>query len=299
MSQDSPAANWRKHLRVHPAAELFPRPSEAELKELAEDIRINGQRVPIAVCMSADGKTLAVVDGVSRLDAMALTGLLNIDSDGNLYIGEKTVRFTAVDTDPYEAAISLNIHRRHLTAEDKRDLIAKVLKAKPEASNATVAKQVRADDKTVAKVRRELESRSEIPNVNVRTDTKGRKQPSTKPKKSSKPTSPPKTDPIGSSPVGYSEAPATPVSPESRPRSVSPRDIALDDFSARAMELVRLTRNKSAARFAKTSLSDGDIRQLATFFAALLESKHHQDKSTEVSIEQRKAEHAMLDKGAE
>src|SRR5262249_30567487 len=163
----------------------------------------------------------------------------NIDSDGNLYIGEKTVRFTAVDTDPYEAAISLNIHRRHLTAEDKRDLIAKVLKAKPEASNATVAKQVRADDKTVAKIRRELESRSEIPNVNVRTDTKGRKQPSTKPKKSAKPASPAKTDPIGSPPARYSEVPAS-----SRPHSVSPRDIALDSFSALAMELDRLTRNK-------------------------------------------------------
>jgi len=52
-----------------------------------------------------------------------------------------------------------------------------VLKAKPEASNAAVAKQVKADDKTVAKVRGELESRSEIPNVNIRTDSKGRKQP--------------------------------------------------------------------------------------------------------------------------
>jgi hypothetical protein len=29
--------NWRDHLKVHPAADLFPLMSEAELKELAED----------------------------------------------------------------------------------------------------------------------------------------------------------------------------------------------------------------------------------------------------------------------
>ena len=37
--------------------------------------------------------------------------------------------------DPFELVTSLNIHRRHLTAEQKRELIAKVLKAEPEKSN--------------------------------------------------------------------------------------------------------------------------------------------------------------------
>ena len=59
-------------------------------------------------------------------------------------------------------------------------MIGKLLKAKPETSNLQIAKQVKADDKTVAKVRTELESRSEIPNVKKRTDTKGRKQSATK-----------------------------------------------------------------------------------------------------------------------
>jgi hypothetical protein len=36
--------------------------------------------------------------------------------------------------DPYEYVLSANLHRRHLTADQKRELIAKVLKAKPEAS---------------------------------------------------------------------------------------------------------------------------------------------------------------------
>jgi outer membrane biosynthesis protein TonB len=81
--------------------------------------------------------------------------------------------------DPYAHVISKNIIRRdlHLTAEQRRDLIAKVLKARPETSNRQIAKQMKVDDKTVAKVRTKLEARSEIPNVESATDTKGRKQP--------------------------------------------------------------------------------------------------------------------------
>src|SRR5262249_15977305 len=49
--------------------------------------------------------------------------------------------------------------------------------ADPSKSNLQIAREIRADDKTVASVRRELEARSEIPNVETRTDTRGRKQP--------------------------------------------------------------------------------------------------------------------------
>jgi hypothetical protein len=191
------AFNWRKHLPVHPAAELFPLMTEAELKELASDIAKNGLRAPI-VGWALDGQSL--LDGRNRLDAMALLGLLY--ETGDHHVGVKKwannqwtdrpddcIGFASGcefknfhDGDPYTIALSLNVHRRHLTAEQKRELIAKVLKAKPEASNLAIAKQVRADDKTVAAVRSDLESRSEIPNVETRTDSKGRKQPATKAK---------------------------------------------------------------------------------------------------------------------
>ena len=78
--------------------------------------------------------------------------------------------------------LSANIHRRHLTSEQRRELIAKLLKAQPDKSNRAIAKQTKADDKTVGKVRRELEGRAEIPHVDAVEDTKGRKQPTRKPK---------------------------------------------------------------------------------------------------------------------
>jgi hypothetical protein len=56
------------------------------------------------------------------------------------------------------------------------------------------AKQVKADDKTVAKVRRELESRSDIPNIETRTDSKGRNRPSRKPERDKQPSTPPPHD---------------------------------------------------------------------------------------------------------
>ena len=46
--------NWRSDLSVHPAADLFPLMSEAELRELGEDIKKNGLQSPIIV-MSGPG----------------------------------------------------------------------------------------------------------------------------------------------------------------------------------------------------------------------------------------------------
>ena len=47
---------WRDHIKVHPAADLFPMMSESELLELGEDIKKNGQKVQI-IFFSEDGPT--------------------------------------------------------------------------------------------------------------------------------------------------------------------------------------------------------------------------------------------------
>ena len=168
---------WRDVLPVHPAAELFPLMSKDELRELGEDIKKNGLTAPIIFWVRErkdwDGMArVQLLDGRNRLDAMEHIGLkllkggkFNLDAlklSLDLVVGVPSGSYKHVP-DPYAYVLSANIHRRHLTAEQKRDLIAKLLKAKPETSNLQIAKQVKADDKTVAKVRAKLETDSEIP----------------------------------------------------------------------------------------------------------------------------------------
>jgi hypothetical protein len=44
----SPLFDWRKHLKVHPAAEFFPPLSPQELHALTNDIEANGLHTQIA-----------------------------------------------------------------------------------------------------------------------------------------------------------------------------------------------------------------------------------------------------------
>jgi hypothetical protein len=129
-----------------------------------------------------------LLDGRNRLDAMELVGIsfeLSLNKDygwllNSNYTGSNTEIVDVHSGDPYDYVISANIHRRHLTNEQKRDLIGNLLKADPEKSNRQIAKLTKADHKTVGAVRSEKEGRGEIPHVKKRADTKGRKQPAEK-----------------------------------------------------------------------------------------------------------------------
>jgi hypothetical protein len=166
------AKPWRDVLPVHAAADLFPLLSKGELEELSRDIKEHGLRQR---CHTIDenGRTV-LLDGRNRLDALEHIGKeITLDNSG---IFEQL----PADVDPYSFVISANIHRRHLTGDQKRELIDKLLKATPEKSNRQIAETVKADDKTVGSVRRELEGRAEIPHTETRTDSRGRQQPASK-----------------------------------------------------------------------------------------------------------------------
>jgi ParB-like nuclease domain len=186
---------WRDYLQVHSAVELFPALSEAELKELAEDIRQNGLRVPIVVgAEDLDSSKYVLLDGRNRLDALALLGLLYA-VDGKLYLktwtGEKwadlsgeIVQFRHLEGgEPYAFVLSLNVRRRHLSNEQKHDLVANLIKATPEKSNRQIAAQANVvSHPTVAKIRERLEQKGDVEKVTTSIDTKGRKQPARKSK---------------------------------------------------------------------------------------------------------------------
>jgi ribosome modulation factor len=134
---------------------------------LGEDIKKNGLKSHLKL---HKGKLL---DGRNRLEAMELVGV-SADLSGD--VAALGCPFDHLDerVDPYDYVISVNLQRRHLTPYQKRELIAVVLKAKPGQSNRKIAKQTRADDKTVASVRRELESGAEIPQLEKTTGADGK-----------------------------------------------------------------------------------------------------------------------------
>jgi hypothetical protein len=194
--------SWRDVLLVHPAADEFPRMSETELRELGADIKKNGLKSPIALWKNQKHFPPVLLDGRSRLDAMEGAGIelrlesCGTDSDPQLKLWSRRaktdmwipvdmieLRGDQADGDPYTYVASANIHRRHLTAEKKRELIGKLLEADPTKSDTAIGEQARVSKNTVAKVRAEKERRGQIDHVETRTDTKGRKQPAKKQKK--------------------------------------------------------------------------------------------------------------------
>jgi hypothetical protein len=186
--------SWRDTIKIHPATNLLPMMSEAELRILGEDIKRNGLRDAIVLWREDTSREIAPVryllDGRNRLDAMELVGLPVVDGNGDLVV-EARYRFGkdsdpdrhGVIADPYDYVISANLHRRHLTAKQKCELLAELLVAQPGKSDRQIAQIAKVSDKTVGAVRRGLEGRSEIPHVEKRIDTKGRKQQAHKPAK--------------------------------------------------------------------------------------------------------------------
>jgi hypothetical protein len=86
----------------HPAANLFPMMSEEELDTLAKDIKAHGQHHPILLY---DGQ---ILDGRNRYEACAIAG-----------VEPKTLQWDGSGGSPTEFVLSLNAHRRHLTASQK------------------------------------------------------------------------------------------------------------------------------------------------------------------------------------
>jgi hypothetical protein len=126
------------------------------------------------------------------LDALALVGALRFDEHRRCLFfkqesGESSIWMEfegGEDFDPYACVLTLNLHRRHLTPEQKRDLIDVVLKAKPDLSNRQIGKLTKTDHHKVSDRRNSLESTGEISPVEktVGADGKKRKQAAKKAK---------------------------------------------------------------------------------------------------------------------
>lgn len=146
--------------------QTMPALSEEDAIALEKSIRTHGIQVP--VLMDEEG---AIIDGHHRWEIGTRCGI-QVPTE---------VREGLTEAQKVALSISLNIDRRQVSRQQKREIIAASLKADPTASNVEHARRTGASDKTVQTVRADLEGRSEIPNVEERRDSSGRTQPATKP----------------------------------------------------------------------------------------------------------------------
>jgi len=232
-----PAKSWRDFLPIHPAAERFPLMSPDELRVLAEDIKQNGLRIPCCIVEDKDGREV-LFDGRNRLDALELIGeKITLGTLNNSNIFE---RIEAEYIDISERVVSLNIHRRHLTGEQKRGIIAELIKAQPEKPDLQIAKTIKVSPTTVGTVRREMEAKGDVSKLETRTDTQGRKQRSSKPRKAKRSKVAASPPPPTADAQTIRDAAATRIralrSPQISPPPSSPRD----DIGTSQSEAARL-----------------------------------------------------------
>lgn len=154
-----------KQYKEHPLASIFPMMPDAELRELADDIKQNGQRAPIYLL---EGK---ILDGRNRFKACGMVGV------------EPKFRDFNGNGDPLTFVISANVHRRHLT-ESQRGLIAakladlqrggdrKTEQAETGKTVAQAAKELNVSERTVKTAKKVL---NEAPPEDVKAVEQGEK----------------------------------------------------------------------------------------------------------------------------
>jgi hypothetical protein len=191
MTEAPSTFDWRALLKVHPAAEAFEPLPEAEMQELTEDIRVNGLRALPVLWWSAD-QVPFLIDGRTRLDALAQLGLIYETPDHHVglrtWTGTKWANlsgdrmlFENVRGDPYEIARSFNVRRRHLSFDDKRRAVERLLKIHPELSHRQIAEKADVSPTSVGKIYKQKQEAGDVSTVDTsRIDTKGRRQPTHK-----------------------------------------------------------------------------------------------------------------------
>jgi len=156
-------------LKFHPLADIFPLMEGEEFEALVADIKANGLREAIAL---HEGK---ILDGRNRYRACLASGVQPYFQGEIRKCNGEVI--TDIVGDPLAYVISASIRRRHLTAEQRRELIAKLIKAQPEKSNRQIAEAAKASPTTVGTVRAKMEAAGDVSKLDTRTDSRGRGQP--------------------------------------------------------------------------------------------------------------------------
>src|SRR4051794_33934278 len=126
-----------------------------DFRRLKESIVERGFYPEMPVIVDEAGR---ILDGHHRAKAWAELG-----RDPGLLPVRVMEGLTEEEKDNFIWAV--NVPRRHLTTEEKRQLIAHRLKQRPDESDRAIGAAVGEDNKTVGRIRLDLEQREEIPHV--------------------------------------------------------------------------------------------------------------------------------------
>jgi len=173
-------------------AELMPPHDPDEMLNLRRDIAARGVLTPILV--TEDG---VVIDGHTRLLIARDLGLTDVPIVVKVGLTEEEAR---------QLAVVLNVHRRHLDREQRRELIASLLKVDPTRSNAAIGADAKADRKTVEAVLQKLEGTGDIPELGVTRGKDGKDRP----RRNNNTTPAGKAAPAPAAPAPEAVAPDTP-----------------------------------------------------------------------------------------
>jgi ParB-like chromosome segregation protein Spo0J len=155
-------------LRIDPKLQnVVTKLTKAQYQQLKEDIKARGQVLePLDVTESG-----VILDGHNRWAIIQELKKAGIKVSYDV----RPVEFGA----DHETAIpsfirAVNLHRRHLTTEQKQKLIRDELKVNPNDANRKIAKLLGVDDKTIAAARKMMEASAEIPQSETRKGSDGR-----------------------------------------------------------------------------------------------------------------------------
>lgn len=150
-------------MKSHPLAATMPPMSADEYDSLLANIKRNGLLYPIVVYQGA------ILDGRHRMKACTALG---IKPEISVFKGDK------VSAEAFVSAS--NVHRRHLSRDQKRKIIAAELKRDPAQSDRAIARKAKASHHAVASARR-AEPNGQNAHYEERRESSGRKARGRKP----------------------------------------------------------------------------------------------------------------------
>jgi hypothetical protein len=177
-----------ERIPVHPAAAMLPMMSDAEIDELAADIKENGLVEPVVFwCDNTAQKESGqlwglehcpryLLDGRSRAAALerighSLDGVRRRTKEPQSPVrllpawrrAPRTGAWTYLD--PWAYVLSANVRRRHLTPEQRRRVVEDMVRRRPELTDRALAKLALAHHETVAARRAEAEACGDIRHI--------------------------------------------------------------------------------------------------------------------------------------